>query len=116
MRPESEKSLADRAGLPYDFSMPVCHSCQKPAAVEGKIKRSDVCPGCRNDLRCCKNCKFYDRSAHNQCREPAAEWTANKEKANFCDYFVFADRASTGAGNSPETARKKFDDLFKKDG
>ncbi|MBI3812015.1 MAG: hypothetical protein HY283_07405 [Nitrospirae bacterium] len=76
--------------------------------------RTDVCTGCGSDLHCCLNCRFYDKTVHNQCREPLAEWTANKEKANFCDYFVFADRAGSAAGNSPETARKKLDDLFKK--
>jgi hypothetical protein len=95
--------------------MTVCHACRKPVAIEGKIKRSDVCPNCQSDLHCCKNCTFYDKTVHNQCRETQAEWTANKEKANFCDYFVFADRAGSAAGNSPETSRKKLDDLFKKD-
>jgi hypothetical protein len=35
-----------------------------------------------------------------------------KEKANFCDYFVFAENrtAAVDAGNA--LARKKLDDLF----
>jgi hypothetical protein len=39
-------------------------------------------------MKCCFNCKFYDREAHHQCREPQAEWVRYKEKANFCSYFV----------------------------
>jgi len=53
---------------------------------------------------------------HNQCRETQAEWVADKEKANFCDYFVFSARAAAPAGTGAEAARKKFDDLFKKTG
>lgn len=94
--------------------MTVCHTCGRSVSLEKKIMRTDVCTGCGSDLHCCLNCRFYDKTVHNQCREPLAEWTANKEKANFCDYFVFADRAGSAAGNSPETARKKLDDLFKK--
>lgn len=95
--------------------MAVCRVCNKPVAVEGKIARTAVCPSCQSDLHCCLNCTFYDKTVHNQCRETLAEWTADKEKANFCDYFVFSDRAVSAAGNSPETSRKKLDDLFKKD-
>lgn len=97
------------------FSMTVCHSCQNSAAVEGKIKRTDVCPNCQSDLHCCMNCRFYDKTVHNHCRETQAEWVANKEKANFCDHFVFADRPAARAGDSSgKAALKKLDDLFKK--
>jgi hypothetical protein len=102
------------------FSMTVCHACRKPVTLEGKIKRTEVCPACGSDLHACLNCSFYDATVHNRCRETQAEWVANKEKANFCDYFVFADRsgptggpAASAAGGSA-AARKKLDDLFKK--
>lgn len=83
-------------------------------AAEGKIKRTEICPGCRSDLHCCRNCAFYDKTVHNQCRETQAEWVVNKDRANFCDYFVFADRAAAAPVDSSEEARKKLDDLFKK--
>jgi len=98
------------------FSMTVCHACGKPVAIEKKLSRAAVCPNCQRDLHACKNCRFFDRAVHNQCRETQAEWVADKEKANFCDYFVFADRAAVTAGNPPEAARKKLDELFKKTG
>jgi len=98
------------------FSMTVCHACGQPATIEGKLSRTAVCPNCQNDLHVCKNCRFYDRTVHNQCRETQAEWVADKEKANFCDYFVFSARAAAPAGTGAEAARKKFDDLFKKTG
>ena len=93
--------------------MTVCHACKKTVAVEKKISRTAECPHCGSDLHCCLNCGFYDKTVHNQCREPLAEWAANKEKANFCDYFVFADRTAP-AGDDSQTARKKMEELFKK--
>ncbi|MBI3597505.1 MAG: hypothetical protein HY203_10160 [Nitrospirae bacterium] len=96
--------------------MTVCHACRKPVAIEKQLSRTAVCPNCQSDLHGCKNCQFYDRTVHNQCRETQAEWVADKEKANFCDHFVFADRAATTAGNASEAARKKLDELFKKTG
>lgn len=107
------------------FSMTVCHACGKPVTFEPKLSRTAVCPSCQGDLHVCKNCRFYDRTVHNQCRETLAEWVSDKAKANFCDYFVFADRTNltlperqgaATAGNAIETARKKLDDLFKKSG
>jgi hypothetical protein len=96
------------------FSMTVCHFCSKPVAIEGKIRRTEVCPGCGEDLHSCKNCRFYDPAAHNHCRETQAEWVARKDKANFCDYFDFGDRPAPPSGSSPEEIRRKMDDLFKK--
>lgn len=65
----------------------VCWSCEKDVEVEGKISRLDSCPHCDVALKCCYNCRFYDRDAHHQCVEPQAEWVRYKEKANFCSYF-----------------------------
>jgi len=107
------------------FSMTVCHACGKPVTFETKLSRTAVCPNCQSDLHVCKNCRFYDRTVHNQCRETQAEWVADKEKANFCDYLVFADHTNLAlpdrqgaatAGNATEAARKELDELFKKTG
>jgi len=38
-----------------------------------------------------------------------------KNKANFCSYFVFADAGTSGAPPAaPEQARRALEDLFKK--
>lgn len=53
------------------------------------------------------------------CHEPQAERVLDKERANFCDYFVFASSARV-AGGGPEPAstsrdaRAKLDALFRK--
>lgn len=80
--------------------------------MDGKVGRSDACPKCKSALKCCKNCRFYERNAHNQCLEPAAEWVSDKEKSNFCEYFEGGRRK--GSGVQSENAKKKWDSLFNK--
>ncbi|MCK4856422.1 MAG: hypothetical protein KAT58_00475 [candidate division Zixibacteria bacterium] len=66
----------------------ICSSCKKEIEVPEKITKNSGCPECDAPLKCCYNCRFYDREAHQKCREPQAEWVRYKEKANFCSYFV----------------------------
>jgi hypothetical protein len=95
--------------------MKLCHACKKPLDLVRVIGRRDECPSCSADLHCCLNCRFYDRSAPKQCREPQADLVREKDKANFCDFFAFAERAAGAtAGDAAGTARKALDDLFKK--
>jgi hypothetical protein len=95
--------------------MPACAFCQKPLNFEKKPSRREECPHCGRDVCCCLNCRFYDQGAHNQCREPQAEWVSNKEKANFCDFFVLADRESKAAAlNEKDRAMTRLEQLFKK--
>jgi hypothetical protein len=95
--------------------MKACHACKRELILEREIGRKQDCPFCHADLRCCLNCKFFDRSAPKQCREPVAELVREKDKANFCDHFVYSE---TGTAGSPdpdrEKAKKALDDLFKK--
>lgn len=95
--------------------MSACFACGKELTIDGRVGRADECPACHADLHCCRNCRFYDRSAYNECREPSAERVVEKEKANFCDYFELA----AGAVGVKETdkvaeARRKLERLFKK--
>jgi hypothetical protein len=91
----------------------LCHHCRKEIKVEGKIFKSDECPQCGSDIHCCLNCLNYDPAAHNRCREPQAEWVSDREKANFCDFFMPNKSAAAASQDKPD-ARKSFDDLFKK--
>lgn len=95
-----------------------CHGCGGEIVQEGKIFRKDECPHCGRDLRCCRNCRHFHPPAHNQCLEPVAEWVADKERGNFCDYFQFAESfppsGPGGERKSPEEeAREKWKRLFK---
>lgn len=93
-----------------------CHNCGASVelAPQEKIRRNDECRQCSMDLHVCRNCRFFDPGRHNQCAEPQAEWVADKEKANFCDYFEPALAAQQrNRGGGAQDARKRFDDLFR---
>lgn len=94
--------------------MNICALCGKQIEVDKYFSRKSVCPKCGGDLHICMNCRFFSERAHNKCTEPKAEFQRSREKANFCDYFVFAEerRATLDAGKAD--ALKKLDDLFKK--
>jgi hypothetical protein len=97
--------------------MQTCHRCGHEIQLLSALQRTDSCPRCFSDLKCCLNCRFFDPSANNQCREPQAEWCPEKEKANFCEFFEFrkvARLGTSGSQSSQQSARSAFDDLFKK--
>ena len=93
-----------------------CFKCGTPYPIKDRIGRKDTCPKCDADLHCCLNCRHYNRSAHNECNEPQAEWVRDKDRANFCDYFEPRRGASAGTRrpSSADNARARFEDLFKK--
>ena len=109
--------MTGRAGFSIKESMArfsgACWKCG--AAWEGASQpgRSDVCPRCGFDLRCCKNCEFHDPRYHNECRIPDTELIKDRERSNFCDQFKFAPlgvaRKKAEAGDDP---RKRLDRLF----
>jgi hypothetical protein len=85
-----------------------CYKCAKPLPDSYKVmvSRSDTCPHCRADIRCCRMCQFFDVKAYNECREPQADRIVEKEKANFCDYFKI--------GGGPNDAEKQRQDALAK--
>lgn len=94
----------------------ICYHCGMEIKIQGFISRTDECPKCASDVHCCRNCSNYDTGAHNRCREPQAEWVADREKANFCDFFM-ANLMKADALRKPaaaDDARRAFQDLFKK--
>ncbi|HBF42074.1 MAG TPA: hypothetical protein DDW42_00295 [Desulfobacteraceae bacterium] len=90
-----------------------CAFCGKRVNIGKKVNRSEVCPHCGRDLRCCRQCKFYDRHAYNDCREVAAERVVDKERSNFCDYFVPRGSAQRKV-NRVEDAKTALEALFNK--
>ena len=91
-----------------------CYNCQAEINLSGQPSRAATCPKCAAYLHCCRNCRFYDPNAHNQCREPQAEWVQDKEMANFCDFFEASSKMADKETARKEEARKKLDELFKK--
>lgn len=86
-----------------------------------EIFRTTTCPRCGKDAHVCLNCRFYDTSAHMECREPIAEPVGQKDRANFCEYFKVREGAGSGpaaadraaadrAGRAREAAARLFGD------
>jgi len=94
--------------------MPVCFFCGKDVElVYRKVGRLDDCPHCGRDLHACLQCRFYDRSFHNQCIENQAAMVGDKERSNFCEFFEFG-RDVGGEKAKIEENKKKLDELFRK--
>jgi len=94
--------------------MKVCHRCKKELEVGNRVGRKETCPFCGTDLRVCLNCRFYDVSAYNQCREPQAERVVDKDRSNFCEYFVFGEAGKQRGreGKTPD-AKATLEAFFK---
>ncbi len=75
--------------------------------------RNDSCPKCGRDTKACKGCEYYDPSYNNQCRENQAERVVDKERSNFCDYFIPASRKGAGAKSAADM-KAAAEALFKK--
>jgi len=92
-----------------------CAFCGKKVIIEGQVGRQDTCPHCNRDLRCCMQCKFFDRNAYNECREVSAERIMDKERANFCDCFVpSGTKGQSSHSTRSRDAREALEALFKK--
>lgn len=92
-----------------------CFFCGSKAEITDRIGRQDRCPHCSGDLHICRNCRFYDPSAYNECRETQAERVLDKEASNFCDFFsAVEDGAVLGGMDEAASAKKKLKEMFKK--
>ena len=96
-----------------------CQACKAEVVFEVKMQRADTCPHCATDLHSCKNCQYWDASAHNQCREQIAEYIPDRDTANRCTFFTFKSGAPDAAEDLRaalriEGAKAKLEALFKK--
>lgn len=94
--------------------MHICSVCRKEVGVDKFFSRKSTCPKCGSDLHICLNCRFYSETSHNKCREPKAEFQRSRDRANFCDFFVFSEEKGSSSGEEKEEALKKLNDLFRK--
>ena len=92
--------------------MKICYQCQREILIKDRVGRRDTCSGCGVDLRCCRNCAFYDTSYANACREPQSDTVLDKEAGNFCDFFAFGEHP--GQPSAAPSARARLEALFKK--
>ena len=100
--------------------MIVCHHCGREVRLLSELQRTDGCTFCHSDLKVCLNCRFFDPSVSNQCREPQADYVLDKDKANFCEFFQYREVSALSAPGmggvqaEKDSARAAFDNLFKK--
>jgi hypothetical protein len=93
--------------------MKVCHKCNRELGFESRVLRSERCHWCDADLHCCKNCRFWDPNAHNECREVGTALIRDREAANYCGSFEFLEGNRGDVNAEANAAKKKLDDLFK---
>ena len=94
----------------------VCWQCGASLAeLTLPLSRFDACKQCRAELHVCRLCRFHDITVAKQCREPVAEEVRDKQRANFCDYFMVRDDAyQPGDKSAANQARAQLDALFGK--
>jgi hypothetical protein len=90
-----------------------CHHCGWEWNLGRLPGRTETCHQCQADLKACLNCASYDIRAAHQCRDRRAEPVADKQLANFCEYFEFA-RREWKAPSQPEAREQKARDQLKK--
>ena len=85
-----------------------CHHCGWIWNLSVPPSRTENCHECGADMRICLNCVHYDSKVAWQCREKRADPVAEKDRANFCEYFDFIRREYIAAdgGNSREDAAR----------
>ena len=90
----------------------MCYVCGQPFTGD-KVYRSTTCTKCGKDLHSCLNCRFYSKGSYRDCRESISEAVTEKESANFCDYFEYADKdASSKDQKKAQDAKSQLAKLF----
>ncbi len=94
----------------------MCYKCSKKLTFSPPIARSEVCPHCGSDVRCCKNCNHFSVGSQYDCKEHVQELISDKERANFCDWFSLNATGSITNKDTfytqVETAKNQFNSLF----
>ncbi len=84
-----------------------CYRCGASLAhLSLPLSRQDACPACSVHLHVCRMCRNYAPTAVDQCVEDDAERVVDKERLNFCDWFVAAEGAFDAAARREEEAAK----------
>ncbi len=92
----------------------LCHRCGTPWKSGDRTRPGfkEACESCNAYLHSCKNCRFHQIGAHNECLIGTTEWVGDKVKANFCDEFECAKPAEIQGSSPKNSARDALDSLF----
>ena len=91
-----------------------CFKCGTEWTVNRQPGRIETCERCGADLHVCLNCISYDPKVAYQCRDRRAEEVADKDRANFCEFFEMAKREWSGraADSREDASREKLKKLL----
>jgi hypothetical protein len=91
-----------------------CYRCGASlASLSLPLSRQDSCPECSVHLHVCRMCRHFDASVPRQCREDDAEDVVEKERLNFCEWFVPREDAFDPAKKAEsDRSRNALDTLF----
>ena len=97
----------------------MCYYCGEAVPAGSKIGFGEVCSSCGKDMHVCAMCSFFLPGAHWDCRETIDALIADKEKRNFCEWFLpdprFREKnpGRIKERGKVESAKSSFDALFK---
>ena len=84
-----------------------CYRCGHSLdALPFPLGRRDLCLGCSAELHVCRMCRMYAPAEPEECAEEDAVHVADKERANFCDYFKPSPAAFSGEFLEAQTRAK----------
>jgi len=126
-KPAQKKEYAPRGQPPISpktFSMPgfrevvKCVRCGTELTLALAWSPVGQCVKCQSDLHSCAQCTHFDSSATFECHQAIPARISPKDARNECTYFeprttVERETKSASSPNSPTSAKKSFDDLFK---
>lgn len=91
--------------------MKSCHRCRASWEGFGEPRFREQCESCGAYVRCCRNCAYFDlRSV--QCRIPEAMYVGDRQMANYCEEFEFADSQAVAFNEKTQHARVRWHRLF----
>lgn len=98
-------------GMSHDI---VCFRCGASLkSLSLPLSRRDECPDCSAHLHVCRMCRHFDSAAVRQCLEDDAEDVSDKERVNFCEWFVAGENAFDAAAKAEaDRAKQSLDALF----
>ena len=115
--PPRPKGAAGRVETRFNL-ITRCNNCAAEIQVMERIQVTDKCRNCGTDLHTCRNCRYFDPSARNECTQPVEMRVVNKGASNFCTYFepkLLIEKQGSGAATTKlDSQRQAFYDLFKK--
>jgi len=95
-----------------------CYHCGAEWQGEPRPGYNATCQKCDAHVYVCLNCRYHDPNTSRGCTIVTTEPVRHKDRPNFCDDFRFADRPADWSPDDGrkkgESARDKFDRLFKK--